>query len=305
MPAKTQSPVVLPPPPTVVPTEDRSHYWFARHSKSIIFLILMLAAVGVYEALSLPIAVFPSTNFPRIIVGVDNGVMPIDQMEVTITRPLEEAVNSVPGPRRCPLDHQPRLGRNRSCPSTGTWIWCRRCNWSTPAISRIQSTLPVHGRNRNAPAGFRELSRFLATASRPTKSRKRNFGKLATYDMKPRLNRLNGVASILVQGGAGTRIPDHARPGADAARPHVTLQDILDAANKTNMIDSPGLPDPQSPVFSGPDQLARCRRLRKSANMVIKDTQRRPGSDSRYRHRYAVLLRRTIRWLPPTASPPF
>src|SRR3984957_2350771 len=95
--AKTQSPVFIPPPPTAAPVEDRSQYWFERHSKSIIFLVLVLAAIGIYEALSIPIAVFPSTNFPRIIVGVDNGVMPIDQMEVTITRPLEEAVNSVAG----------------------------------------------------------------------------------------------------------------------------------------------------------------------------------------------------------------
>src|ERR1700688_3446950 len=79
------------------PESSDRRYWFARHSKSIIFLILTLAVVGVYEALSLRIAVFPATNFPRIIVGVDNGVMPIDQMEVTITRPLENAVNSVPG----------------------------------------------------------------------------------------------------------------------------------------------------------------------------------------------------------------
>src|SRR5579862_3966527 len=77
--------------------EQRSHYWFARHSKSILFVVVVLAIVGVYEAFSIPIAVFPSTNFPRIIIGVDNGVMPIDQMMVTITRPLEEAVNSVPG----------------------------------------------------------------------------------------------------------------------------------------------------------------------------------------------------------------
>src|SRR5580700_1718666 len=77
--------------------KPENRYWFARHSKSIIFLILTLAAVGIYEALSLPIAVFPATNFPRIIIGVDNGVMPIEQMEVTITRPIEEAVNSVPG----------------------------------------------------------------------------------------------------------------------------------------------------------------------------------------------------------------
>src|SRR5579864_5961899 len=74
-----------------------SSYWFARHSKSAIFLILTLAAVGLYEAFTIPVAVFPSTDFPRVIIGVDNGVMPIDQMMVTITRPLEEGVNSVEG----------------------------------------------------------------------------------------------------------------------------------------------------------------------------------------------------------------
>src|SRR5215472_2953432 len=74
-----------------------SSSWVTGHSKSIIFLILTLAAVGVYLAFTIPVAVFPETDFPRIIVGVDNGVMPIDQMEVTITRLIEEAVNSVPG----------------------------------------------------------------------------------------------------------------------------------------------------------------------------------------------------------------
>src|SRR5262249_21629874 len=37
--------------------EQEDRYWFARHSKSIVFMIVMLAAVGIYEALSLPIAV--------------------------------------------------------------------------------------------------------------------------------------------------------------------------------------------------------------------------------------------------------
>src|SRR5437867_13328229 len=78
------------------PIERPEHYWFARHSQSIIFLIVILTIVGIYEALSIPVAVFPTTNFPRVIIGVDNGVMPIEQMEVTITRPLEQAVNSVP-----------------------------------------------------------------------------------------------------------------------------------------------------------------------------------------------------------------
>src|SRR6516165_1801420 len=77
--------------------EDPERHWFSRHSKSVIFLVCILAAVGIYEALTLPVAVFPTTNFPRIVVGVDNGVTPIEQMEVSITRPLEAAVRSVPG----------------------------------------------------------------------------------------------------------------------------------------------------------------------------------------------------------------
>src|SRR5437879_7901936 len=71
--------------------------WFHRLSRPILFLIVTLTIVGAYLAFSIPVAVFPNTDFPRIVIGVDNGVMPIDQMLVTITRPMEEAVNSVPG----------------------------------------------------------------------------------------------------------------------------------------------------------------------------------------------------------------
>ena len=69
--------------------EDR--YWFARHSKSIIFLILTLAVVGVYEALSLPIAVFPATNFPRIIVGVENEDLSNLEISIEIGSPQEKS----------------------------------------------------------------------------------------------------------------------------------------------------------------------------------------------------------------------
>ena len=61
-----------------------SAYWFSRYSKPLIFVILTLALVGGYLAFSIPVAVFPATNFPRILIAVDNGVMPTDQMMVTI-----------------------------------------------------------------------------------------------------------------------------------------------------------------------------------------------------------------------------
>src|SRR5579864_4513872 len=88
-------------PRTQVEREDgpdaSQSYWFARQSKSLTFLIVVLALVGAYLAFTIPVSVFPETNFPRVVIGIDNGVMPIDQMMVTITRPVEEAMNSVPG----------------------------------------------------------------------------------------------------------------------------------------------------------------------------------------------------------------
>src|SRR5438105_15966265 len=77
--------------------EREQEHWSARYGKSIIFVILTLIAGGIYLAFTIPISVFPSTDFPRIVVGIDNGVMPIDQMLVTVTRPIEEAVRSVQG----------------------------------------------------------------------------------------------------------------------------------------------------------------------------------------------------------------
>ena len=66
--------------------KEAPRYWFAYHSKSILFLIITLALLGGYLAFTIPISVFPEVNFPRIVIGIDNGVMPIDQMLVTITR---------------------------------------------------------------------------------------------------------------------------------------------------------------------------------------------------------------------------
>jgi CzcA family heavy metal efflux pump len=63
---------------------------------------------------------------------------------------------------------------------------------------------------------------------------------MATYDLKPRLNRLNGVATVVVQGGQEpefTITPDPAKLLAAS----VTVSDILDAVRRTNLIDSPGL----------------------------------------------------------------
>src|SRR5467141_1039133 len=233
---------------TVPAAEKEWRYWFARHSKSIIFLIIILAIVGVYEALSLPIAVFPATNFPRIIIGVDNGVMPINQMEVTITRPLEIAVNSVPV-----------LEDVRSITSRGSAEVDLFFNWSVDmvqtlqqvnsAIARVQSTLPSTAQIETHRLDFASFP-ILGYSLTSDKVPQTQLWEVATYDIRPRLNRLNGVATVLVQGGQEPEFQITPDPGR-MLKAKVSIQDILDTANKTNLIDSPGLLSQNHQLFLG------------------------------------------------------
>ena len=68
-----------------------------RHALSITFIAVALCLAGVFSALRMPSSVFPQTNFPRVVILVDNGIMPADEMMATITRPIEEAMKDIPG----------------------------------------------------------------------------------------------------------------------------------------------------------------------------------------------------------------
>ena len=68
-----------------------------RHSTSIVFICAALCLAGVFSALTISSSVFPQTDFPRVVILVDNGVMPADEMMATITRPIEEAMKDIRG----------------------------------------------------------------------------------------------------------------------------------------------------------------------------------------------------------------
>src|SRR5262249_39017263 len=231
------------------PADERpERYWFARHSTSIIFLICILAVIGVYEALTLPVAVFPTTNFPRIIIGVDNGVMPIEQMEVSITRPLEEAVRSGPG------FEDLRSGSSRGSAEIDLFF-----NWNVDmletlqlvdaAVSRVQASLPSTAQirtNRLDFASFPIIGYSLTSDTVP----QRDLWELATYEIKPRLNRLPGVASVIIQGGQRPEFHVVVDPAA-MLRAKTSIGDIVGAVNRSNIIDSPGLLNRNHQLFLG------------------------------------------------------
>src|SRR5713226_3522792 len=212
--------------------------WFHRLSRPVLFLTISLAFIGGYLAFSIPISVFPNTDFPRIVIGVDNGVMPIDQMLVTITRPIEEAVNSVPG-----------LTGVRSITSRGSAEVDLFLDWNSDMIltlqrvdavvARLQSEMPPTAKletHRLTFAVFPIIGYSLTSDTLPPNK----LWEIAMYDLKPRINRLDGAASVIIQGGRVPEfqvMPDPARLLAAG----VTVPDILEAIRRTNLIDSPGL----------------------------------------------------------------
>ena len=82
--------------PALDSSEDAS-FWVVRFRRPIFFFLIALSLAGLYALDQVPVSIFPETNFPRVVIGVDNGVMPVEQMQVTITKPIEDAMNAVPG----------------------------------------------------------------------------------------------------------------------------------------------------------------------------------------------------------------
>jgi multidrug efflux pump subunit AcrB len=247
---------------------DSGQHWIAQHSSPVIFLILTLGLLGAYLAFTIPVSVFPSTDFPRVLIAVDNGVMPIDQMTVTVTRPIEEAVNSVPG-----------LLTVRSITSRGSaevdlfFRWdmdmFQTLQYVNAAISRVQPELPATAKieaHRLTFAAFPVIGYSLTSDSMP----QTKLWEMATYEMKPRLNRLEGVSRVIVQGGQEPEF--HITPDpAKLLTTGVTVTDILEAVRRTNLVDSPGLLERNHQLYLGLVN-GQVKTPEEIANAVIKNT---------------------------------
>jgi CzcA family heavy metal efflux pump len=228
-------------------SENHQHesesFWLSRAAKTVFFFLIVLTVAGIYAAFQLPISVFPETNFPRVVIAIDNGVMPVEQMQVTITKPIEDAINSVPG-----------LLTVRSTTSRGSaevslfFDWnvdmYRTLQLTDAALAKVQQELPATAHittNRLTFATFPILGYALTAEDRGKDTvSQTQLWEIATYDLKPPLNRVKGVRTVLVQGG---QVPEfHIVPNlARLQTAGVTLLDLVNAVQASNIIDSPGL----------------------------------------------------------------
>ncbi len=208
-----------------------------RHTRSILVVAAALAVAGLVAALSLPVGLFPQVSFPRVLIDLDAGDRPADQMVLAVTRPVEAAVRGVPGVR------QVRSATSRgSAEISVDFDWGRDMVAGTLQIAQaVQEVLP------RLPAGTAYSIRrmdptvypIIAYALTGSKSQLVALRDFAQYTVVPLLTSIRGLGRAEVQGGETAEVEVDADPHLLALY-GIGLGDIVAALGQANVLQAVG-----------------------------------------------------------------
>jgi CzcA family heavy metal efflux pump len=234
----------------------------SHQSRAVLLVIALLSVTGIVALFRIPRALFPQTDFPRIIIVADNGVAPAQQTLVSVTRPIEEAMSGIPG-----------IARIKSLTARGSSEIDLFFDWRTniqQALQLVQTKTSALQAELPAGATFERVERLtfavFPIVGYSVTSPKRDPGTLRTLadvTLRPPLARIPGVASVSVLGGQLREyhvLVDRTRLEARG----LSLQQVGDAIKNSNVIVSPGLINENhqlelalvSGQATGPDDLA-------------------------------------------------
>ena len=208
------------------------------HGRAILLVVLSFALAGIAFLFDIPVAIFPQTDFPRVVILVDNGITPVDIQMLTVTRPIEEAVRVVPG-----------ISMVRSTTARGSTEISVFFRWDVDVrdaqhlvqgrIAQITPSLPPDCRfyiNRLTFSVFPMLG-FSITS--PTRSQS-DLWELAYYKLAPRMYRVPGVAETRIVGG---RPPEyHVLVDPQKLNSYgMPLTRVVDSVRSSNLVAASGM----------------------------------------------------------------
>jgi CzcA family heavy metal efflux pump len=209
-----------------------------RHAIAIVFVSIGLCCAGIYAALTLSSSVFPQTDFPRVVILADNGVMPADEMMASITRPIEEAMKDIPGV----VTVRSATGRG-SAEINVFFTWhvdmVRSELFVLSRLAQIRSGLPSTTETtvfRLTFAAFPILGVSLTSSTRDIT----DLWEEARYDLKLRFLQIPSVARVDLVGGRRPEyhiIVDPVRLGAA----NLSLAEVTAALTANNLVQSSGM----------------------------------------------------------------
>src|SRR6266536_5712138 len=213
-------------------SESRLGSFATAHGITITFISVALCFAGIYAASTLPSSVFPQTNFPRVVILVDNGVTPADEMMATITRPIEEAMKDIPGA----VTVRSATGRGSAEVSVFFNLRVDMIQSELYVLGRlaqIRSTLPPTATTTTWRLTFFAFPIIGVSLTSPTRDIT-VLWETARYNLKPRFLRVPGVARVDLVGGRAPEYHVNVDPVKLLAA-NLSLAQITDALRKNNL----------------------------------------------------------------------
>src|SRR5262249_51173682 len=178
---------------------------------AVVLTAVLLTAGGIYSATRMPSGIYPEVTFPRIAIVAHLPGMDVATMEVKVTRPIEQAVSTVPGAVRV-RSKTIRGGSELSVdfdPATNM-RWAKEDTWNK--IGAVRGELPATidlTIEQMTPSFFRLL--LVVLTGGDSASQLRDY---AFYQLAPRIKNIPDVLYANVTGGDLREIEVEARPDA-------------------------------------------------------------------------------------------
>lgn len=211
--------------------------WAMRHLRPVLFLTILLCVAGAAMYSSFPVSILPDVTFPRVVVVAEAGSRPAKIMEVSITRPIEEAIATVPNVKRIRSKTKPGSTEISVDFLDGTDV-IQAEQLVNAKVNQIRPQLPADTATeveRMNPTVFPVIG--LTVKSRSLTQTE--LWSLATYSIKPRLARVDGVARVVVQGGRPPEVLVQMKPEAMATF-GVSSSDLVAALQSSNTVQAVG-----------------------------------------------------------------
>jgi CzcA family heavy metal efflux pump len=220
--------------------------WANRHARSILFLLGAVVVCGVLASRSVPVALFPQVNFPRIRVNIEAGDRPAERMAIEVTRPVEEVMRGIPGVRS--------VQSTSSRGSAEVWLTFDWGHDMSAALLQAESeankilpSLPPGTSvavRRMDPNLFSTISYSLTSKTRPLTE----LRDIAQYQLRPLLSQVPGVARIDVQGGEIQEYRVTVDPAKLAAH-GLAISDVASVLSAANVQDAVGQIEDRSRLY--------------------------------------------------------
>lgn len=202
----------------------------------ILLTSALLSVLGVVAMLHMPSGIYPEVAFPRVVVIAQTPGLAVKDVEVSVTRPIEEQVSvvlgvirvrskSVRGASQLDIDFAP--GTNM----------IQALNDVRARMAELGSQLPAGTATiveRQTPSIFPIIS-FVVTGGKDPSA----LYDYAYYDLRPRISRIPHVSYVTVQGGDIREIVVEVDPQTLVAA-NLSIADVADRLGREHRLKAVG-----------------------------------------------------------------